>query len=338
MTRETKIGLLVGLAFIIVVAILLTDHAATTTNPQPAPLAEAGPNVMRSVTTPGVPSVAGVDAPRAVIPTRGELTAPPAGGPPVNVVQVGPNDRSAPPVAVAAGGAAKPSGGDVALPPIEPTRDPISAGKGKPAGRGSPVDLVAQHPNDLTRVGEAGNRAPEGGASATSKTPPLPVTAPKTYVAESGDSINRIAGRMKGGNTKANREALIKANPTLQGDGAMVYVGKSYVIPSPGAAAQAADAPPAAGSVAASGSAVPTTPTKSPTAVLPASTASIPNTAWYTVKDNDNLWRIASRELGDGNLWTQVRDLNRDVLKGGETVRTNMRIRLPKPTATASVN
>ena len=33
MTRETKIGLLVGLAFIIVIGILLSDHMTSTTQP-----------------------------------------------------------------------------------------------------------------------------------------------------------------------------------------------------------------------------------------------------------------------------------------------------------------
>jgi uncharacterized protein YneF (UPF0154 family) len=33
MTRETKIGLLVGLAFIIVIGILLSDHLTSSTEP-----------------------------------------------------------------------------------------------------------------------------------------------------------------------------------------------------------------------------------------------------------------------------------------------------------------
>ena len=38
MTRETKIGLLVGLAFIIVIGILLSDHFTSTTQPHQAAL------------------------------------------------------------------------------------------------------------------------------------------------------------------------------------------------------------------------------------------------------------------------------------------------------------
>ena len=40
MTRETKIGLLVGLAFIIVIGILLSDHLTSSTEPPMATLAQ----------------------------------------------------------------------------------------------------------------------------------------------------------------------------------------------------------------------------------------------------------------------------------------------------------
>jgi nucleoid-associated protein YgaU len=237
---------------------------------------------------------------------RGDLQPHRPSGPPVGIVQVGPG----------AGGVEQPGDARIAdgnsLPPVDVFRP-----------RGTPQDLVAQNPQDFTNVGD-GRRPPAG-------QPVPPVTPPKTYVAESGDTVSRIAQKqMAGGNSKANREALIKANPTLQNEGNVVFVGKMYVIPSPGATAQAGDA-------VAGKPVTPATPTPAPT--FPAPPAAQPNTVWYTVKDNDNLWRIASRELGDGNLWTAIRDINKDVLKGGETVKANMRIRLPqRGSATASVN
>ena len=45
------------------------------------------------------------------------------------------------------------------------------------------------------------------------------------------------------------------------------------------------------------------------------------NFSWYTVKENENLWKIASEQLGSGNAWTQIRDLNPDILKGENQVR-----------------
>jgi nucleoid-associated protein YgaU len=298
MTRETKIGLLVGLAFIIVVGILLNDYRSTSTDPKPATLSEAGANVRQSVTTPGAPAVQGDQAPRAQVPTRGDL-APRRPGPPVRIVEVGPGNSLAGEERIASDDRGP------SLPPIDAF--------GKPSTGRAPGDLVAQHPQDFERVGDTARNQP-------------PVTPPKSYLAESGDTVSRIASKlMTGGNSKANREALIKANPSLQTDGNVVYLGKTYVIPSAGAAAQATDA--TAGK--------PATPAPPSFATPP---AAVPNTVWYTVKENDNLWRIAAHELGDGNQWTAIRDLNKDVLKGGETVKANMRIRLPRGGATASVN
>ena len=53
MTRETKIGLLVGLAFIIVIGILLSDHLTSATEPQQAQLAQVAGNVRNGVAVPG---------------------------------------------------------------------------------------------------------------------------------------------------------------------------------------------------------------------------------------------------------------------------------------------
>ena len=53
MTRETKIGLLVGLAFIIIVGILLGDSVRHAADLPPAPLPGVGPNVRSAVSTPG---------------------------------------------------------------------------------------------------------------------------------------------------------------------------------------------------------------------------------------------------------------------------------------------
>ena len=82
MTRETKIGLLVGLAFIIVIGILLSDHLTSSTEPPPATLANAGSNVMQTVNTPGSTTAAQAQQmtapqvqPSAQVPTSADLTA-----------------------------------------------------------------------------------------------------------------------------------------------------------------------------------------------------------------------------------------------------------------------
>ena len=141
------------------------------------------------------------------------------------------------------------------------------------------------------------------------------------YTAEAGDSVSRIAARFYGTATKANRDLLVRANPPLQVEGNPVVIGKAYVIPNF----------PAAGVPAPLVARSPETPARDG--------AREAGFVWYTVKDNDSLWKIADQRLGNGSQWTTLRDLNKDVLKGGETVHPNMRIRVPaKPVLSASAN
>src|SRR4051812_14950699 len=95
MTRETKIGLLVGLAFIIVIGILLSDQLMRSTEPPPAPLASVGDTLRRGTVTPAshnppvtrvVPQQADA-SPDTAVPTKDEITRP---QPPVTIVEVRP--------------------------------------------------------------------------------------------------------------------------------------------------------------------------------------------------------------------------------------------------------
>src|SRR5438552_6122418 len=84
MTRETKIGLLVGLAFIIVIGILLSDHLTNSNEPPQAALTGAGNGVRQAVGNPGsggagapVTVVTPVVTPQQQVATQRELTPPP---------------------------------------------------------------------------------------------------------------------------------------------------------------------------------------------------------------------------------------------------------------------
>lgn len=79
MTRESKIGLLVGLGFVIVIGILLSEHVAEQTDAPAARLAEAGPAVRLGSAVPAVIAAAPVFEgrptmePSEVVPTQAEL-------------------------------------------------------------------------------------------------------------------------------------------------------------------------------------------------------------------------------------------------------------------------
>ncbi|HEY1686413.1 MAG TPA: hypothetical protein VGG19_16735, partial [Tepidisphaeraceae bacterium] len=107
MTRETKIGLLVGLSFIIVVGILLSDHIADSNRPPQALLSDVGNNVRNSVaipqpavaqpTAPAPTQVATTAGPNAPLPTQEELRQTSAPAPADNViVNVGPGGNATP--------------------------------------------------------------------------------------------------------------------------------------------------------------------------------------------------------------------------------------------------
>ena len=49
----------------------------------------------------------------------------------------------------------------------------------------------------------------------------------------------------------------------------------------------------------------------------------------YTVKESDSLWRIAREQLGDAGAVASIKELNKEVLAGGDQVRPNMKLRLP---------
>ena len=322
MTRETKIGLLVGLAFIIVIGILLSDHLTTSTEPPTAPLARAGATARQAVTTIGQPTApVVVTAPDRVSPnrpivTREELAQPrpiefaaPAGGAPTGGASPATAMAHAP-----AGNAIV----ETSLPPSD-TGDALAR-------------LAAQHQGDLEVVGAGGaQRQPAHAAPVAQPAAPAAPVATRSYVAQAGDSVSRMAARLLGANTKANRDAIVRANPSLAADPNRVIVGRTYIIPTGPVPQQAPRMViPTPASVATTVADARPAP-----AVVRKNTTGGP-TYWYTVKENDSLWRIASEQLGTGNAYQQIKDLNKDVLKGGDSVRPNMRLRLPAKSVAAA--
>jgi len=363
MTRETKIGLLVGLAFIIVIGILLSDHLTSSTEPPPATLANAGNSVRQTVTSPGsnnpaVPPITNIAAPHAVAPqqpvlTTSELQPRPQ---PVQIVQIGgpsgapqqqqqPTQEWSPQVSASSpvvngpqGSAGQPlamSTDQLSLSsssPREPqvrandapviTQAPLQAQPQPQANLNSALAHVAQqHGEGLVALDAAGR--PTQSTVAPSWATAL--TGLKEYKAEPGDSVSKLAMKHMNGNTKANRDAIVRANPSLQQDVNKVIVGRTYLIPTSG------DAP---RPVAAAGNGQ-QAPQSQPAPSQP--TGASATEYFYTVKENDSLWKIANDQLGSAGAIAAIKELNKDALRGGETVFVGMKLRLPgKPLAKAN--
>jgi nucleoid-associated protein YgaU len=134
-----------------------------------------------------------------------------------------------------------------------------------------------------------------------------------------------------GGNTKANRDALIAANPTLQQNANMVIAGRTYVIP-PGSGSPTSSSN---STLPAQPAPVAQAPAPAPT---PAAAPAAPTTPqyFYTVKPGDSLTKIAVMQLGNADAVPAIMDLNKETLKGKDVIRPNMKLRLPaKPVASA---
>jgi nucleoid-associated protein YgaU len=319
MTRETKIGLLVGLAFIIIVGILLSEPLNHAGEAQPAPLPYAGRNVLQSDAAPGSgnaqPPVSlqpeHPAAPSNPVPTREEV-ARPQGGISIQIGSGAPSHEQLSTLSNA-GTPTVPTADRQTTPSKQPQRQtgaktPENPGPVASVSRDPLFDAANQVGEQLVPVGKNGNAAPDPKGTAVNA-----MTGNKTYEAVPGDTLAKIAQKAYGSASKANRDVIVAANPSLKQDPNRLLAGQSYIIPT------LASAAPAAQAVAKE---------------APAKTESAEY--WYTVKAGDSLWAIARDQLGDTATVAAIKELNEPTLKGSDSVRIGMKLRLPaKPLASA---
>lgn len=303
MTRETKIGLLVGLAFIIVIGVLLSDHLTNANNPKMSnQMAGIGDRVYGDLMIPGGPNQ-----------NKNVKIVPPG-----NVL---PPDRVPTPAEVA------PRALDVPSPRID-----ITAPR---TGMRGPLEIVAV--DSHASVSALPEPIADGSTVGPLVTPPvvepirtLPTvdvalasrTEKRQHKAQAGDTVSKLAYKYYGKNTKGLRDLIVKANPALQRSPDKIVVGQFYVIPpTPSAAPQ--------DTVATStvGHAMMASATTQPAPRTPAAAASLKT---YTVKANDSIWRIATEQCHDINAAKQILALNQDVLKGTNKLQIGMKLKLPE--------
>jgi nucleoid-associated protein YgaU len=339
MTRETKIGLLVGLAFIIVIGILLSEHFQM--EPPQAVISTVATSVREGVNAPGTSNppivvYAPPDAPpRQTVPTHDDLTPPVRPVVPSNPAAINPPQQNNGSTVTgnqtpANQGANTPpvnnSGNNIAVNPpatIPPSTPPQAHG---PASIDNALAEVAhRNGEDLVPLDPNGRPAGDDSNIKPPASPLVPTANGKTYKVQPGDTVSKLAGRFLGGNTKANRQAIVDANPSLKDDPNKLIVGVAYVIPNSTGASTSAPVVSIPSNPVPLKSA-PVVPSQSPQYI-------------YTAADGDSLWRIANDELGDPSAVDAIKELNLDVLKGKnhDVVITGMKLRLPaKPIASAN--
>ncbi len=52
-------------------------------------------------------------------------------------------------------------------------------------------------------------------------------------------------------------------------------------------------------------------------------------TQYHEVVKGDTLWKIAEKYYGDGNLYTNIFEANRDILKDPNTIQVGQKLRIP---------
>lgn len=361
MTRDAKIGLLVVLAFCLIVGILLSEHVTGGASVAQASLAQAGPQARRATAAPAVVSPAALAAtvidadpqPKQSVVTRDQLDAPVAPSPTAKIELGQPVAGEMKVIRVDSAPDAVAGAVQVAVPaetqtPEQPAKvQAVATTVAPPAMK--PVQLsdstlqklAKEQGLELVAVGPEAKTSPKVApqqAVALSSTPKSLVPAGrnvkvKEFVAQPGDTLSKMAGRMLGSNTPANRQAIIDLNPSLQKNPERILVGATYLVPADAwaAALDVAETTPAAPKPQATKPEVakPLAASQSkPVAAEPspakpqAATAGIA----YEVKSGDSLWKLAA---GDANAVEQIKRMNADVLKGNDNVRVGMKLTLP---------
>jgi nucleoid-associated protein YgaU len=141
---------------------------------------------------------------------------------------------------------------------------------------------------------------------------------PKTYVVQDGDRLSDIAKKFYGqveGNRLVNINRIFEANRKVLKSVDDIYIGQKLVIPPLPASTQSGD-----NRNIFSGR-------------LFERVSSIgggsESARWYVVKDGDSLWDIAAEQLGQGTRYAEISKLNKDILTDEDSIKVGMRLRLP---------
>jgi nucleoid-associated protein YgaU len=375
MTRDTKIGLLLGLVFIFIIAFLINGLPRLRGRSQNA-------SQSRLARTPLVSSPGLGANPKMVGQT---LSGPLAQAPGMTQLQTdGTAIRSITPLPATAGqpvGQPNPSAGlvdpSIHVAANAPTPTPGQALVNSPststpalAGSPSPVGGLTTVANNTTvparslanspapqSTGPAGVLTPDqstlpspSGVGTELQTPgagshQVPVAPqgaqpavrsewPKTYKVVKGDSLEAIAKRMYGATEGAKRSSIkriFEANKSILSSPEELSVDQQLTIPAP-AGGSSSPAP----AVATTGTRPSSTPAKSAStapakpAVTTKTETSTQGQRYYTVKEGDSLWKIATSQLGKGNRYQEILKLNSDTLKNSESnLEQGMKLRLP---------
>ncbi len=327
MARETKVGLLAGLAFIICFAIILANRgrqeAVTTHLSYPVDR-----NVAQDAATNGaavvLPSRA---APASESSSPGELTR----SVPKRAISRPPAKKTGT-VAFSQGGERYPVGQRSLASPsperVERRRtlqEYLDAPGSHPAEKEPPSKdaIVGERAIRTATVREKDRNIEQRQASAATPTEeqhtvrrPASGPAPRAprslrHTVVRGDTLTRIAAVHYDSRSPAVINAIFDANSSVLSSPDLLRVGVELTLPV----------------LDGVGGAPPVEPTSR--AAKRERINAVPHFRWYQIKKNDRYVSIARRQLGNVSRWPEIYELNKDKFPDPQRIREGVRIKLP---------
>jgi nucleoid-associated protein YgaU len=148
---------------------------------------------------------------------------------------------------------------------------------------------------------------------------------PKVYTVGEGDILATIAQKFYGpeeGNRLVNVMRIFAANRKILKSADEILVGQKLIIPG----LTGPSGPQQAGIF---GGSMFETRRSIGEILLGGRDSSAKSGAEYVVKEGDNLWKIAARQLGDGNRYKEIFKLNQDKLENEDEVVVGTSLRMP---------
>ena len=368
MARETKVGLLAGLAFIICFAIILSNRgqrpltryptvtSADQRRPFVEPVKRPNPRLRRSPDAAVSRATPVVSASSRVVQRRRRTLSTPE--------RDDGNDRV--PNAGNAGRAPAASGAEVIAmqvrthPATTPGRHRFSKVDEKPLNafpadaarlqRPTSTDrkqVLQEHLDRLSKTSALANLGARGSptSSPQRKTPPRTAALGKQteppaaslkaskhvrYVVKPGDTLSRIAAKHYGSRSRRFVDAIVDANRGVISNPNVVRAGVELKLPV--LQGRTASSRQTAGH--------PQVDDNRNVNVASSGRSTTPNDQrpirWYQIKKNDRYVSIARNQLGDASRWQELFELNRDKFPDPQRIREGVRIKLPADASSTS--
>jgi nucleoid-associated protein YgaU len=318
MARETKVGLLVGLAFIICFAIILANRGGRNGLSTELPYNLLVNREAASAATVSEPIPPVLEQPRSQPPATIERQRPASS----SITYRAP---------VLTSGFSTPEPDSFGQ-PREPDARPARHASTRMRPEQRLEQLLEQRalapgdesiPADPTAREDAEPEPVVASLSARQAPPALPeVSKGKTprYVVQAGDTLSKIAAQQYGTRSRAVVEAIFQANRATLSSPDDLHVGDALLLPPvPGVAGPRLEQTESPGAEPS-----PSGRTKEP---RPGDDAK--RFRRYQVKERDRYASIAREQLGDERRWREIYELNKDKFPDPNLIRPGVNIKLP---------